>query len=102
MSNWKDFNPEGAGVIGSGIFGLPFSIEEAQIALIPAPWGVTVSYGGGAEDAPKSIYEASPQIDYYHPSFGADTWKVGIAILPLSEWNDAYKEGLKLREKAKA
>lgn len=98
----KDFNPEGVGVVGSGIFGLPFSVDDAQIAIIPAPWGVTVSYGGGTHNAPKAIYEASPQIDYYHGSYGADTWKIGISMLPLSEWDDVYKEGVELREKAKA
>jgi agmatinase len=100
--SFKDFNPEGVGVEGSGIFGLPISLDEAQVALIPAPWGVTLSYGGGTYDGPKAIYEASPQIDYFHPSYGADTWKVGIAMQPLSEWDDAYKEGLELREKARA
>lgn len=98
----EDFNPEGVGKIGSGIFGLPFSVDESQIVLIPAPWGVTVSYGGGTHNAPKAIYEASPQIDYYHPSYGADTWKVGISMLPLKDWDKVYKEGVELREKAKA
>jgi agmatinase len=99
---WKDFNPEGVGVENSGVFGLPFTPQEAQVVLIPAPWAVTVSYGGGTENGPKAIYEASPQIDYYHPSYGADTWKLGIAMLPLKDWNDVYHQGLELREKAKA
>lgn len=102
MMSYKDFNPEGVGVENSGIFGLPFTPEEAQVVLIPAPWAVTVSYGGGTENGPKAIYEASPQIDYFHHSYGADTWKLGISMLPLSDWDDAYKQGLELREKAKA
>jgi len=100
--SWKDFNPEAVGVENSGIFGLPYTTEEAQVVLIPAPWGVTVSYGSGTHNAPQAIYEASPQIDYYHSSYGADTWKVGIAMLSLKDWDDAYKQGLELREKAKA
>lgn len=96
----KNFDPNGVGVARSGIFGLPFSVAEAQIALIPAPWGVTVSYGGGTENGPRAIYEASPQIDYFHETYGADSWKLGIAMLPLKEWNASYKEGLKLRKLA--
>jgi agmatinase len=99
---WKDFNTEGAGIVGSGIFGLPFTPDEAQIVLIPAPWGVTVSYGGGTHDGPKAIYEASPQIDYFHPSYGENTWKLGVSMLPLKDWDDSYKEGVELREKARA
>lgn len=96
------FDPNGVGLENSGIFGLPFSPEEAQVVLIPAPWAVTVSYGDGTHNGPRAILDASPQIDYYHPSYGNDSWKVGIAMLPLGEWNDAYEEGLALREKAKA
>ena len=98
----KDFDPNGVGQEGSGIFGLPYSPDEAQVVLIPAPWGVTVSYGGGTHNAPKAIYEASPQIDYAHPSYGNDTWKVGVSMLPLPEWDDAYTQGVALREQAKA
>lgn len=98
----KNFDPNGVGLENSGIFGLPYTPEEAQVVLIPAPWGVTVSYGGGTQEGPKAILDASPQIDYYHPSYGNDSWKVGISMLPLGDWNDAYEEGLLLRQKAKA
>ena len=100
--SWKDFNPNGVGLKDAGIFGLPFTTEEAQVVLIPAPWGVTVSYGGGTQDGPKAILDASPQIDYFHPSYGSDTWKIGISMLPLSDWNDAYEEGKRLRKDAEA
>ncbi len=100
--NSKTFDPNGVGLENSGIFGLPFSPDEAQVVLIPAPWGVTVSYGGGTQDGPKAILDASPQIDYYHPSYEEHSWKVGVSMLPLGNWNDAYEEGLTLREKAKA
>lgn len=102
MATHKDFDPNGIGQEDVGIFGLPFSPSEAQIVLIPAPWGVTVSYGGGTQNGPRAIYEASPQIDYYHPSYGSDSWKLGLAMLPLQEWDDAYQEGLSLRKRAEA
>jgi agmatinase len=102
MSGWKQFDPNGVGLENAGIFGLPFTPNEAQVVLIPAPWGVTVSYGGGTHNGPKAILQASPQIDFYHHSYDADTWKVGVSMLPLAEWDDAYKQGLILRDKAKA
>ncbi len=98
----KDFDPNGIGQENAGIFGLPFSPSEAQLVLIPAPWGVTVSYGGGTQEGPRAIYKASPQIDFYHPSYGSDSWKLGIAMLPLHEWDDAYQKGLALRTRAEA
>ncbi|MBI5470350.1 agmatinase family protein [Candidatus Kaiserbacteria bacterium] len=100
IMNPKDFDPNGVGIEGAGIYGLPYTPETAQVVLIPAPWAVTVSYGGGAQNAPRVIYDASPQIDYAHPSYGNDTWKVGVSMLPLDEWDDAYQEGLALRKKA--
>lgn len=102
MEDWKQFDPNGVGQENSGIFGLPFSPEDAQVVLIPAPWGVTVSYGGGTHDGPEAILKASPQIDFYHPSYGADTWKLGISMLPLKEFDAEYQKGVALREKAKA
>jgi agmatinase len=99
---WAKFDPNGVGLKDAGIFGLPFTPEEAQVVLIPAPWGVTTSYGGGTYDGPRAILNASPQIDYYHPSYGSETWKVGISMLPLAEWNDAYEEGKRLRKDAEA
>ena len=100
MADWKNFDPNGVGLKDSGIFGLPFSPEEAQVVLIPAPWGVTVSYGGGTHDGPKAILDASSQIDYFHQSYGNETWKVGVSMIPLKSMDDTYKEGLVLREKA--
>lgn len=102
MATHKDFDPNGIGQEDVGIFGLPFSPTEAQVVLIPAPWGVTVSYSGGTQEGPRAIYEASSQIDYDHPSYGADAWKLGVAMLPLQEWDDAYQEGLALRKRASA
>src|SRR3989344_8906829 len=101
MLKSETFDPDGVGQESAGIFGLPFSPDEAQVMLIPAPWGVTVSYGGGTHDGPKAIYEASPQIDFYHPSYGNDSWKLGISMLPLADWDDALAQGLALRKKAK-
>jgi agmatinase len=99
---WNDFDPNAVTPEDSGIYGLPFTTDEAQVVLVPAPWAVTVSYGGGAQNGPKAILEASPQIDYYHPSYGADTWKLGLAMLPIADWDDTYAKGIQLRRDAEA
>lgn len=95
-----DFNPDGVGLANMGVFGLPYSVEEADVVLIPAPWGVTVSYGGGTHEGPRAIFDASPQIDYWHKSFGGDSWKTKVAMLSLDDFQDSYLTGIELREKA--
>lgn len=97
---WRDFDTNAPGVKNSGLFGLPFTEETAQVAIIPAPWGVTVSYGGGTEDGPQAVLAASAQIDYYHESYGADTWKVGVALQNIKQWKKYHLQGKKLRTDA--
>lgn len=73
----KSFDPNGPALKTSNIFGLPFTAAESEIVLLPVPWEVTVSYGGGTSKGPKAIFEASAQVDLYHPEF-PDLWKCGI------------------------
>lgn len=82
MSN--DFNPNSAAQSGAGIFGLPFSADESQIILIPVPWEVTVSYGGGTAEGPAEIFDASMQVDLYHHDF-PNLWKKGIYMDEIPE-----------------
>ncbi len=79
-----DFNPDGPGVSGNNVFGLPFGFEESELILLPVPWEVTASYGSGSAAAPKAIFEASYQVDLYDLDFG-DTWKKGIYMLDSSQ-----------------
>jgi hypothetical protein len=65
----NSFNPNSAGVADSQMFGLPFTIDESEIVLLPVPWEVTVSYGGGASEGPEHIFESSLQVDLHHPEF---------------------------------
>jgi hypothetical protein len=74
------FNPNNAGLTDSQIFGLPFNEEESDLVLLPVPWEVTVSYGSGASAGPDHIFDASFQVDLFHPEF-PDLWKRGIALL---------------------
>jgi agmatinase len=77
----QGFDPSRAGVAGS-LWGLPFDVRSARLVVIPVPWEVTVSYGGGAARGPRAILDASSQVDLYdsrHP----DAWKKGIALAPI-------------------
>lgn len=91
------FDPNGAGDTSGGIFGLPFTVEEADIVILPVPWDVTVSYGAGTSNGPQAILDASPQLDLYDEDLGS-IWKNGIAMLPISEELKGHSEAL--RQKA--
>jgi len=75
----KAFDPNSPGSATAGIYGLPFTAEESDIVLVPVPWEVTTSYGGGTAQGPEAIREASFQVDLFHPEF-PDLWKRGIAM----------------------
>jgi agmatinase len=101
MSNKEEkintFNPNSAGVAESQMFGLPFTIDESDIVLLPVPWEVTVSYGGGASEGPEHIFESSLQVDLHHPEF-PELWKKGIAMLEQN--GSLHSRSNSLKEKA--
>lgn len=86
----SSFDPDAAAPEGSGIFGLPFSPDESEVVLLPVPFEVTTSYGGGTSRGPKAILEASKQVDLYDVETGRP-YEGGIAMLPESakvkRWN---------------
>ena len=84
------FDPSQPGLADESIFGLPFTAEESEIIIIPAPWEVTVSYGAGASDGPDAILEASFQVDLHHQEF-PDLWKLGM-FLDLNEQTEEWAE----------
>jgi len=85
------FDPNAAAAKDSGIFGLPFAVSEAKLVLIPVPWEVTTSYGGGTSQGPQAIFDASKQIDVYDYDLG-NFYEAGIAMVNIPEeiqqWND--------------
>lgn len=91
------FDPNGVGDVNGGLFGLPFTVEESEVVLIPVPWEVTVSYSAGTAAGPQAIKEASPQLDLFEPAI-KDAWKLGIAMEDISEDWAAVSENL--RQKA--
>ncbi|GAA4350097.1 agmatinase family protein [Hymenobacter saemangeumensis] len=73
------FDPNAPGDAAGGLFGLPFTPEEAQVVVVPVPWEVTVSYRAGTAQGPAAIHEASLQVDLYDPDL-PDAWKLGLAM----------------------
>ncbi len=71
------FDPSQPGAAQGQLFGLPFSADQSEIVVVPAPWEATVSYGSGASDGPEAVLEASYQVDLHHQKF-PDLWKLGI------------------------
>lgn len=72
-----NFDPSQPGLADASVFGLPFTAEESEIIIVPAPWEVTVSYGAGASEGPGAMLEASFQVDLNHQEFPG-LWKLGM------------------------
>lgn len=78
------FDPDAAAAPGSGIFGLPFTREDAGIVLFPVPFGATTSYGGQTALGPRAILDASMQVDLLDHQFGR-VYELGIFMEPIGE-----------------
>jgi agmatinase len=90
----QSFDPNAPGASGN-LFGLPFSIEHAEVVIVPVPWEVTVSYQTGTAQGPQAILDASAQVDLFVRDI-QDAWKLGIAMQPVPE--NILEESTKLRE----
>lgn len=75
----RSFDPNNLGMSDSNLFGLPFAADEARIVVVPVPWEVTVSYGGGTINGPKAILDASRQVDLHDP-YLPGAWRLGVAM----------------------
>lgn len=97
MSIPANFDPSAIAALNGNLYGLPFSIDEARAVVIPVPWDVTVSYRDGAHEGPKTMLDASVQMDLFDEDL-KDCYKLGIAMEPISkEWERKNKT---LRAKA--
>lgn len=92
------FDPNSYADKNSGMFGLPFSLEESETVLIPVPWEVTVSYGGGTSEAPEAVKEASYQVDLYDPVL-EDAWKRGVFLDEVNPLIESKSQKLRLLAK---
>jgi agmatinase len=75
------FDPNAIGQPNGNYFALPYTVDEAEIALLSVPWDATASYGTGAHKAPEAIIEASAQVDLYDADV-KDAWTVKIGTVP--------------------
>ncbi|HEU5289721.1 MAG TPA: agmatinase family protein [Cyclobacteriaceae bacterium] len=89
----QSFDPNAPGG-SNGLFGLPFSIEHAEVVVVPVPWEVTVSYHTGTAQGPQAVLEASSQVDLFVKDI-QDAWKLGIAMQPIPQ--NLVDENNKLR-----
>lgn len=90
----KQFDPNSPASAEGGLYGLPFTAEECDIVIVPVPWEVTTSYGGGTSSGPAAIREASMQVDLFHPEF-PDLWKRGIWLDEIPDALLKQSEALK-------
>ena len=54
----------------AGLFGWPSERKSSEIILLPIPWEVTTSYGGGTSRGPEAILHASAQVDLFDLELG--------------------------------
>jgi agmatinase len=55
--------------------------ERSRVAVLPVPYGGTVSYGRGTERGPAAILAASTQVELFDEETGGEAWREGIATL---------------------
>jgi agmatinase len=89
-----DFDPNAPADGDGGIFGLPHEEKDAALVLLPVPWEVTTSYGGGTSKGPAAILAASGQIDLFDGAVHKP-YEPGLYMRPESKdvraWNKAGK-----------
>ncbi|HEY3051804.1 MAG TPA: agmatinase [Thermoanaerobaculia bacterium] len=88
------FDPDAAAE-GGGIYGLPFTPDDAKVVIIPVPFEATTSYRGGTSRGPAAVLEASKQVDLFDRDTGRP-YEAGIAMLPVPKkivrWNTEAKK----------
>jgi agmatinase len=91
-----DFDPNGVGIANGNIFGFPYSVDDAELIIIPVPWDATASFGKGTSNGPQQVLNASPQLDFYHPKLG-NAHLHRIAMLPIDEnWKGCNEKMCKM------
>lgn len=63
------FDPNAAWLIWS-LFGLPYTVQESQLVIVPVPVDLTTSSGKGTAQGPQMVLEASAQVDLYDLDYG--------------------------------
>ena len=89
----QSFDPNAPGSSGN-LFGLPFTIDQAELVIVPVPWEVTVSYQTGTAQAPQAVLEASAQVDLFVKDI-PNAWKLGVAMQEVPQ--NLLEESQRLR-----
>lgn len=87
-----EFDASDIGVLNGNLYSLPFNLEESEVVVVPMPWEVTVSYRAGTAAGPKTMLDASTQVDLYEPDI-KDAWKLGVGMEKIpAEWMKLNKK----------
>lgn len=85
-----DFDPDAAALGDSGAYGLPHTVEDARVVLVPVAWDATTSYRRGTARGPAAILQASRQVDLHDSEYG-DFYEQGVHMLEpnpqFAQWN---------------
>ena len=54
-----DFDPNNSAPETSGLFALPYNVDNASLVIVPVPWDATSSQARASSGAPDAIYAAS-------------------------------------------
>ena len=80
-----DFDPNNSAPDGSGLFALPYSIDDSSVVIVPVPWDATSSQERASGGAPNAVYAASKYVELFDPKSGP-IYRRGIAMdTPLAE-----------------
>lgn len=88
----SEFDPDAAAGAESGLYGLPFSPDEARVVVVPVPFEATTSYRQGTASGPAAVFEASKQVDLFDAELGR-VYAPGIALAgeveggDVADWN---------------
>lgn len=70
------------------------SFEKAKVAILPVPYGETVTYRKGTEKGPEAILEASDNLELFDEELGKETHIIGINTALLLKVNSSSPEDM--------
>ena len=82
---------------GSGFGGMAINLPDfsgARAAVLPVPYDAATSYKSGTREGPRSILEASAQVELFDPEWGLDYEDLTIATLNEMEIDVAGPEAM--------
>ena len=79
----QTFDPNGVAMHGK-LFGLPYSVQESELVIVPVPLDMTTSSWKGTQHGPQAVLDASGQVDLYDLTYKNFREK-GIAMLDIPE-----------------